>query len=720
MNGKKNYTEKIKKIFPAVKPGLVFCLFALIYTILFNVSLTYMGNSASNSLSLVLNYLLGYLIIVVMKLTAFYLVLYSLFSIFFYYGVKGIFSFFGISSGERRRGIIVFLMILIFYLLQLFRSIIHYPQMYIDSFYMKNRFYAFIQESLTDYISPFFPGTLQVLILIVISAGIVYELFSVHEFSTGPIFRNVRVRFALAVFFILSVLFFTGDYFYTNRKLPEQKNIIIISSDALRPDHFSGSGYSRDTTPAIDRFMKESLVASNMNTITPRTFPSWVSILTSQYPHTHSIRNMFPSSSNRNREFVTLASLLRDKGYETSVAGDFAADIFPRINLGFNNVVTPTFNASVLMEQIILKSNIFITPFVTNRGGMKVFPSIREFAEFADPSYVVDDIKSCIDSSVKMNKPFFITSFFSVTHFPFSSPWPYYKKYTDPSYTGPSKYQKNRIVSLGGKDDKDDKSGEQVSTKDIENVRDLYDGCLRGFDDSFGEILKYLEVRGLAENTIVVLLSDHGENLYEYDNGMGHGEHLRGRWSLNVPFALRTEGVKPEVITRASSLLDVAPTVCDIMQIETPSSFEGVSIRKPLNRNFDAYMETGLWFDTAGEYFFQKKRLYYPDITGFSALEFNYNGEVYVPHHYFNLSNIAKHRAVKKGKYKLIYMPTSQGIEYELYNTDKDPDERVNIITSDRTAAEQMKKILFEFAAEDSGAVEIKGYLIPLFNEPVY
>ena len=707
----------LKKIIPAARPGICFSVFAVMYTVIFNISLSYMGNSAANSLSMLFGNFLPSLLVILLKLLAVYIILYSAISMFFYYGVRGIASFFRFSLSGRSHEISVFTFIFIFYLLQLFRGMINYPQMYIDSFYIKNSIYASLQEFLTTYISPWFIAALQIVMLSFFLAGLIYIINSGYIISLKKAFSKVKVRIAVCILIIIAAVFFITETILLNRAPSGQKNLIIIASDALRPDHFSGNGYKRDTTPAIDEFMKESLTASDMNTITPRTFPSWVSILTSQYPHTHSIRNMFPSSANRNRVFVSLASVLRDRGYETSVIGDFAADIFPRIDLGFKNVIAPTFNASVLIEQILLKSNIFITPFITNRAGMIIFPSIREFAEFADPFLVADDIRSQIDAGKRSGKPFFITSFFSVTHFPFSSPWPYYGKYTDPSYSGPSKYLKNRIISLGKNDDT---ISQKLDVKEIEHVRALYDGCLRGFDDSFAQIISHLEKRGLAENTVVVLLSDHGENLYEYDNGMGHGEHLRGNWSLRVPFAVRAKGLNPRVITDTRSLIDVAPTICEIMNIDPPESFEGGSILRSLSRGFDAYMETGLWFDTSGDYFFQKKRIYYPDVTGLSAIEFNYHSEVYVSRKYSNLTNIGKYRAIKSRPYKLIYMPTAHGIEYELYNTEKDPDERHNIISTDREAASKMKKILFGFMKEDSGSVNVKDYIIPLFNEPVF
>lgn len=699
-----------------VKPGLLFALIIIIYTVFFNISLTYMGNSASGSLSILLNNFLFSLIIVVIKIAVTYLVLFSFLCLFFRYGLDGIAIFFHKTLGETNREIIIFLLITVMTFLQLGRAIINYPQMFIDSFYIKNSVYAYIQEFLTDNINPYMIAVVQISLMSVFSTGLVYRIIkmkSVKDFMHAYSGR----AFAVMLFFIAVFLSIKhAGTFYTKRTETANKNLIIISSDALRPDHFSSSGYSRDTTPSIDRFLERSIVASNMYAVTPRTFPSWVSILSSQYPETHTIVNMFPSSSNRNRELITIATILSNLSYRTSVVGDFAADIFPRMKLGFENVKTPTFNSSVLIEQIILKSNLFILPYMLNRFGVILFPSIREFAEFADPSLVTSDVVAEIDKARNSGRPFFITAFFSVTHFPFSSPWPYYKRYTDTKYSGPSKYMKNRVISIGSGKNNDG----EMDKRDIEHVRALYDGCLNGFDDSFSEIIEHLKKKDLLKNTIVVLLSDHGENLYEFDNGMGHGEHLRGKWSVKIPFAVMSPDIKPATIHEARSIVDVAPTILDFMGVKIPESFEGRSILKKLNREFNAYMETGLWFDTQGNFFFQKDRLYYPDITGISAIEFDYNKEVYVSGRYKNLTKIARHRAIVSGNYKLIYMPTKNGIKYELYNIKTDPDERINIYSMDRNTAERMKRVFYKYVSADSGTNVINGYLVPVFDEPVF
>lgn len=686
-------------------PGLIIGLIVLIYTIAFNVSLTYMGNTADNALDMILGKFFTILVLTLVKLLALYLVIFSFLGFVFRHAVNGYADLLNHTLSRKKEFLITGISIILFIVSALMRDIILYPQIYIDSFYLKNRAYAALQEFLTNNLSPSVFTAVQYLIISAAFAGCIINnrRFFYSKIITLKFFilkYKITASAAALIIILLIVIPFHGK--------SAQKNILILASDALRPDHMSYYGYSRNTTPNIDALLAKSITASNLYTTLPRTFPSWTSILTSQNPETHGIRNMFPSSSTRNREFVTIASLLKDKGYHTAVVSDFAGDIFPRINLGFSSVRTPTFNAGVMMEQIALKSNIFILPFLTSKPGMFFFPSVREFADFADPSFVTDGIKDEISAANIEGKPFFVASFYSITHFPFSSPYPYYNKYTDRSYTGPSKYMKNRIVSLSAKG-----ADDKMTQNDIDHVRALYDGCLSGFDNAAGEVIRYLEKRGLLDNTIIVVLSDHGENLYENDNGMGHGEHLRGKYSLKVPFGISGKDIKPRTIVDVRSTIDIAPTILDLIKIGQPDSFEGCSLLKPLNRDYGSLIQTGLWFDTGGDFFFQKKRIMYPDITAASEIEFDYGREIVLNEQFTNITNLAKHRAVIKDNFKLISMPLDDKVEYSLYDLSKDPQELNNIEKSNPAEAEKLKAVMKKNSAVNPYITVKSGYTIP-------
>ncbi|HEY1406662.1 MAG TPA: sulfatase-like hydrolase/transferase, partial [Spirochaetota bacterium] len=466
-------------------PGAIAAVFSILYTLLFNTSLSYMGNSVDNALNLILNKFLGVLLIVIGKLILAYVLIYGILGFFFFHAIRGLMEWRGVTLRRRYTTIIASVSVILFTIVTLFRDLVLYPQMYIDSFYLKNPVYRFIQETLTNNVNPAWIGGIQIVILVFFGSGFIYRFRSSLSSVINLAEKNKRVTAGLVTAGIVSAVVCNVSPF--TAETDKRKNVLILASDALRPDHMSGYGYRKKTTPTIDTLIAQGSSYTSVFTMVPRTFPSWVSILSSSYPYNHTIRNMFPSSATRNRELVTLPSILRNEGYHTAVVGDFAADIFPRIDLGFETVKAPTFDAEVLMEQILLKTHTLILPYLTNRPGISIFSSIREFAEFADPRHVTNDMKGEIDRARKEKRPFFITSFYSITHFPFSGPYPYYNEFTDRSVSGPSKYLKNRIVSLKA----DGKANYDVGEKEIDHIRSLYDGCLHGFDDSVAEMIGY-------------------------------------------------------------------------------------------------------------------------------------------------------------------------------------------------------------------------------------
>ena len=92
--------------------------------------------------------------------------------------------------------------------------------------------------------------------------------------------------------------------------------------------------------------------------------------------------------------------------------------------------------------------------------------------------------------------------------------------------------------------DRDPATGEPLldatmKPEDERQVRALYNGAVAAADAAIGRLLQGLHDEGLADDTIVVLLADHGENLYdETGRGMGHGDHLEGSHSLQIPLLI--------------------------------------------------------------------------------------------------------------------------------------------------------------------------------------
>ena len=718
----KKYLKKILLYQKIVLPGLAVFTIFFIYAIVFNMSFSYMGNTSKNVVDFIISHYILLIIISFIKIIAVYLCIGLALSIFFYYGITALTSLCNASLSNISTSFLTAALTFIIAFLQLCKSIVMYPQLYLDTIFNKNIIYKNFQILLTNNFSPDFFWAVQCSIVVPFIAAFVFfvcrQFFNHMKiyFQQMASLRNKKKQMIIACAIVTIVTISLLPITIANNKTTNKPNIIILASDALRPDHFSGYGYHRKTTPTIDTLIQQGTNFHNVYTVVPRTFPAWVSIVTSQLPMKHHISHMFPMAVTRKQNFITLPKILSQYGYHTSVVGDFAADIFPRIDLGYDTVMAPTFNMRVMIQQIILKNHTFLLPFLTNKAGFYCFPEIKEFAEFADPEFVVQDIKTEINKSIKTKKPFFITSFFSITHFPYPARYPYYNLFTDRHYSGPFKYSKNRVVSLNSEGEAHEYS---PSDNEVEHIRALYDGCIYAFDEAVGKVIQYCKDKNIYDNTIIIILSDHGENLYEYDYGMGHGEHLRGKYSMVIPCIFAGPGIPYKHHSAVRSAIDIAPTILDLLDIQQPESFDGTSLLKKHKRNFDAYCETGIWFDNTGNFFFQKKRIMYPNITGISTIDFNYHDEITVTPYYEYCITIAKHRCIIANNYKLIYMPTHYGIEYELYDLSNDIDESNNIFTTS-PQSEMLKKQFFSLFNDDKTFTIYNEYLLPVIDKPIF
>ncbi len=109
-----------------------------------------------------------------------------------------------------------------------------------------------------------------------------------------------------------------------------------------------------------------------------------------------------------------------ENGYVSSAVADYAGDIFSRMSC-FDRVRAPSFNFTTLIRQRGLEIHFFLLPFLQNSAGRFLFPEARAFAQNSAPAFIVGDIKSEIDALAR-KKRFFLSVFFSATHFPYASP----------------------------------------------------------------------------------------------------------------------------------------------------------------------------------------------------------------------------------------------------------------------------------------------------------
>jgi len=704
----------IKSITPISGSIILFLIFFL-YGLINNLSFSGMGNSSGYGKDFIINNILLHVIILILKLIAVYIVSGIVFGFISLFIADTVFNNIKqIRLSHKIKIILNGIISLLLYLPLFLKDLINYPQVYINGLYLKSSYITEFIDLMSDNINPLLFTSIQVLYAITLSALIIYRII---KFMRGRVFtRNAKILASVTAAIILTVsvfLYKLPDKHY-NRS-DETPNVIIFSSNALRPDHLSGFGYMRNTSPNIDRLLDDGVSFMDARIEVPQAFPSWVSMMTGQYASTLGIRHMFPASMDVNKSFTTLPGILNSKGYYTSVVADYAGDIFTRINLDFKNVDTPFFNDDYVIYQAILDFHIFFLPFLTGETGLKLFPVLKNSAYFCPPELVKKRIIRSIERA--NGRPFFITSFFSSTHSPYAQAYPYYKMFSTKNYRGPYKFLKRQIISPDN-----DKTGSVISDADKKQINALYDGGIKAFDQALGDVADYLEQKDLLKNTIIIIVSDYGEDLYEGDSGSGHGENFRGQYSTRIPFIISSEDLIkkniriPDVVRH----VDIAPTILAMLKIENTAIMEGVSLLpliegKPLDSKLYAYGETGIWSDNNQNngLFFQKQRIIYPDITGLSRVDFDFNNQIVPKDEFRDLINTAKYRYIYDGKYKLIYILSGDKIIYELYDTEEDPGETVNIAAKDKSNFNRLHDELFKWLQRNNDVIIKDEFISP-------
>jgi uncharacterized sulfatase len=123
------------------------------------------------------------------------------------------------------------------------------------------------------------------------------------------------------------------------------------------------------------------------------------------------------------------------------------------------------------------------------------------------------------------------------------------------------------------------RSGEiRLGDKEKEAVRDLYRAEVAAVDSAVGEVFNQIDELGLKEDTLVVLIADHGEELWEH-GGVEHGHTVYDE-ILRVPFIMRRPGhlATGRRVEEQVRIVDAAPTVLDLLSLPVPPGLDGQSL----------------------------------------------------------------------------------------------------------------------------------------------
>jgi sulfatase-like protein len=308
---------------------------------------------------------------------------------------------------------------------------------------------------------------------------------------------------------------------------------------------------------------------------------------------------MFPRREPLEALPPTFVSELRDRGYATFVVSDFAGDMFPRFDGGFERVDTPHFTVDALAASTVLAGHGWSLPLLRVRAFRRLLPEWRNLASLSDPDWLADEALRFVAAAGE--RPFAGLVFFSNSHFPFVAPWPDYRR-GSAGYAGRFLYHAPATVDP------------EPTAADVEQIRARYDGALHSVDRAVARLHGALARAGLLEQSVIVVMGDHGEELLEEPGLFGHGDVLGMRHSQVTPILLLGPGVAPGRSAEQVRLHDLGATVLGLIEGDSKRVFgDGVSLLHDAPRPL--CVETGLWFWPDRPAALRGKRLTYPPIS---------------------------------------------------------------------------------------------------------
>ncbi|MCH7828659.1 sulfatase [Patescibacteria group bacterium] len=330
-------------------------------------------------------------------------------------------------------------------------------------------------------------------------------------------------------------------------------NVILISIDTLRADHLGMYGYSRDTSPNLDRFAEESILFEQAIAQAPYSLASHASLFLSQYSSVH---GLISTLDTLDVSKYTLAEVLQQSGYKTAafVAGNHLGESYGFAQ-GFGTHQIDESNKYGSFQNTIPSATEWLK---RNKGenfflfvhGYDVHPPLHKpepFDHIFDPNY---------DGILRDHEQYYL------------------------DYDVAPHDTLQRIKNVEGRPTLVSEDQTTVlDQRDIDHIVAHYDGGILYTDSLLKQFFETLKEMGLYDTSIIILFSDHGESLGDsLARDMGN-ERLFGHGRLyeedvHVPLLIRHPDFRPQSISTQVQLIDIFPTIFDFIRILLPKEVE--------------------------------------------------------------------------------------------------------------------------------------------------
>lgn len=417
-------------------------------------------------------------------------------------------------------------------------------------------------------------------------------------------------------------------------------NVLLVTVDTLRADYLACYGHPWIQTPNLDRIARDGVLFETAISQAPRTGPSHGSIMTSLYPFDHDGENGRPMK----RGLVTLADVLNVHGYETVAFTSALTTCSTTTGLqqGFDRYVDSLISWSELFGHDEIQNLVFFRLYgawLARTAGLGASSEIRG-------EVVTDRAMHWLEH--RTQKPFFAWLHYFDPHAPYDAPLTFRGMYQDQDDERKARY------------------AEEISYVDAQ----------------VGRFIDALREKGLYDDTLIIVTSDHGEAFGESHDGVvefGHTYYLYDT-TQRVPLLIKPAHARntQRRLTQQVELMDIAPTILSILEMEIPAEFVGESLVEALD---------GRPLSPEGR-----------DALSFSIIETT------LPDSDAARLAYVRQFSVRSAEWKYILIPRAD--RAELYDLVLDPQERTNIVATRPEIAAHRHAQLVPFLEADQQVTE--------------
>jgi arylsulfatase A-like enzyme len=440
-------------------------------------------------------------------------------------------------------------------------------------------------------------------------------------------------------------------------------NVLLLVADALRAQNMSLYGYSRKTTPFLDRFAERSNVYTQMHTNSTSTRTSLTTILSGKHPLSHGRLTKFLPVYDSPENFV---AVLRDNGYATAAIASNSDATFYSLGMVKYLVKGEYPNFRRLTLSFLRDYGVYPTS-----PGSRMYDELaRLFSFLGYPESTMGygsastTMKLVTQTVAKLPEPFFLFVHIHEPHDPYESPPPFTGMYSKLDYL-----QVNEKISS-------DYYGRYKPELQpyVDAHREHYDEAITYLDAELEKLLSFLDRTEKNRNLLLVFTGDHGES---FERGfLNHGEDLY-ETSVHVPLVIKFPNQQKGIrLSEPVQSIDIAPTILETLGIPLPGWMDGVSLAK--NRGFEAR---------------EKVIVNYKDPVG---------GKVYKQ---------PTKLAIRRQQFKMIV--NCDNNRAELYDLSRDPSEQSDLVPAKATIVKQLWTKLEQYLARQNGSARMECLFSP-------